>query len=78
MRAEQRLWRTGDGRLVVDGDPNAATLAYTPGDDIAPRDEDLATEAVAAASDDDAEGTAEPKSKAAKAPANKSRQADNK
>ncbi|GAB1823569.1 hypothetical protein [Herbidospora sp. RD11066] len=41
MKAEQRLWRTGDGGLVLDGDPAGESLAYTPGDDIAPRDESL-------------------------------------
>lgn len=39
MRTETRLWRTEDGRLVADGDPDAATLAYAAGDDIATGDE---------------------------------------
>lgn len=39
VRAEQRLWRTSDGRLVVEGDPDSATLAYVTGDDIAPADQ---------------------------------------
>lgn len=39
MRAKERLWRTGDGRLVRDGDPAAATLAYAVGDDVRPADE---------------------------------------
>ncbi len=39
MRADQRLWRTADGRLVADGDPDAATLAYAAGDEVAPADE---------------------------------------
>lgn len=39
MQADRRLWRTGDGRLVEDGDADAATLAYAAGDDIAPADE---------------------------------------
>lgn len=40
MKAEERLWRTGDGRLVADGDLDAAFLAYTAGDEIAPADQD--------------------------------------
>lgn len=39
MRAQERLWRTADGRLVADGDPDAATLGYAVGDDISPADE---------------------------------------
>lgn len=40
MRAQERLWRTKDGRsLVLDGDPDAATLAYAAGDEVAPADE---------------------------------------
>lgn len=39
MRAEQRLCRTADGRLVADGHPDAAFLAYLPGDDVAEKDE---------------------------------------
>ena len=65
--ADRRLWRTRDGeRLVADGDPDAATLAYAPGDEIAKAD----TDKVPA-------GKAEAKSKPA--PANKARaKADNK
>jgi hypothetical protein len=37
--ASERLWRTKDGGLVRDGDPDAATLAYAPGDEIAKDDE---------------------------------------
>lgn len=29
-----RIWRTNDGRHVPDGDPDAAFLAYTDGDDV--------------------------------------------
>jgi hypothetical protein len=29
-----RIWRTSDGRHVSDGDPDAAFLAYTDGDDV--------------------------------------------
>lgn len=40
MRAQERLWRTRDGQgLVLDGDPDAATLAYAAGDEIAAADE---------------------------------------
>lgn len=34
MRAESRIWRTVEGNHVLDGDPEAAFLAYTPGDDV--------------------------------------------
>jgi hypothetical protein len=41
VTADQRLWRTRDGEgLVLDGDPDAATLAYAPGDEIAQADVD--------------------------------------
>lgn len=30
----QRLWRTADGELVPDGHPDAAFLAYGPGDQV--------------------------------------------
>lgn len=39
MKAGERLWRTGDGGLVRDGDPAGATLAYAAGDDIAAADQ---------------------------------------
>lgn len=39
MRAEQRLFRTNDGRLVADGHQDAAFLAYLPGDDVDAKDE---------------------------------------
>lgn len=39
MKATERLWRTADGALVRDGDPDAATLAYAAGDEVAPADE---------------------------------------
>lgn len=38
MRAEQRICRTTDGRLVPEGDPDAAFLAYAVGDDISEAD----------------------------------------
>lgn len=38
--ASERLWRTKDGGLVRDGDPDAATLAYAAGDEIAKADAD--------------------------------------
>ena len=62
--ADQRLWRTRDGeRLVLDGDPDGAVLAYAPGDEIAKGDADKLPTAA----------------KAKPAPANKARaKADNK
>lgn len=39
MRADQRLFRTNDGRLVADGHQDAAFLAYLPGDDVDEKDE---------------------------------------
>lgn len=41
MRAPSRLWRTGDGRLVLDGDPAASVLAYGPGDEVTAADTQL-------------------------------------
>lgn len=42
MRADRRLWRTADGkRLVDDGDPAAAFLAYAAGDEVAEPDRRL-------------------------------------
>lgn len=38
MRAPSRLWRTADGRLVLDGDPAATVLAYGPGDEVTAAD----------------------------------------
>lgn len=40
MKAERRLWRTDDGRLVEDGDEAARILAYAAGDEIAEADRD--------------------------------------
>lgn len=35
MRAEQHIWKTGDGRHVLDGNhPDAAFLAYAAGDEV--------------------------------------------
>lgn len=39
--ASERLWRTGDGRLVRDGDVDAAFLAYPAGARIEAKDEHL-------------------------------------
>jgi len=39
MKAEQRWWRTAGGGLVPDGHPEAAALAYGPGDEIAQGDQ---------------------------------------
>lgn len=62
MIAEQRLWRTDDDRLVLDGHPDAAVLAYTPGDEISPADQDRVPGA-----------QTPPEPKAAPKPADKSR-----
>ncbi len=32
------VWKTKDGRLVLAEDPDAATLAYAPGDEVKPQD----------------------------------------
>lgn len=34
MKADDHIWRTEDGRLVRTGDPDAAFLAYAPGDEM--------------------------------------------
>lgn len=47
MKATQRLWRTKDARLVLDGHPDAASLAYAPGDDVLAPDRELAKRAAA-------------------------------
>jgi hypothetical protein len=39
MRADKRMWRTSDGRLVDDGDADAVSLAYAAGDEITERDQ---------------------------------------
>jgi hypothetical protein len=31
---DQRVWKTADGRLVADGDPEAAFLAHTVGEEV--------------------------------------------
>ncbi|MDH2429323.1 hypothetical protein [Sphaerisporangium sp. TRM90804] len=69
MRADQRLWRTNDDRLVAEGDPDAATLAYTVGDDIAPRDEGKLPRSEGPAGEEKA--ARRPANKAADKPANK-------
>jgi len=38
MPGGKRLWRTADGRLVEDGDPDAVMLAYGADDEL-PKDE---------------------------------------
>ena len=69
MKVTERLWRTADNRLVRDGDEAAQRLAYTPGDEVAPRDESL----VPGDEPEQAEEPAEPKlrAKAAVKPADK-------
>lgn len=39
VRADRRLWRTEDGRLVEDGDADGRTLAYPAGDEISAADQ---------------------------------------
>ena len=39
MHAEQRIWRTLDGTLVREGDPEAAYLAYGLDDEVENRDQ---------------------------------------
>lgn len=35
MRAETHIWKTGDGRHILDGNhPDAALLAYAAGDEV--------------------------------------------
>jgi hypothetical protein len=38
MMVTEHVWRTGDGRLVPAGDPDAAFLAYAPGTEISDRE----------------------------------------
>ena len=67
MRAGRRLWRTADGkRLVEDGDPAAAFLAYAAGDEVAEPDRRLVDAPAEpepeedAEPDDDGQGEDEP------------------
>jgi hypothetical protein len=67
MHATVRLWRAKDGQgLVLDGDPDAATLAYAAGDQVTRADEDK----VAALLSQDGD---EAETKQADRPADKSR-----
>lgn len=76
MNAEQRIWRTGDGELVEDGDARAAFLAYAPGDEVAASDE-AAVKRLGGDHDQDEDG--EDAAKARRPAANKSRRpAENK
>jgi hypothetical protein len=34
VKAETRIWKTNDGRHVLDGDRDAAVLAFAVGDDV--------------------------------------------
>lgn len=83
MKLGQRIWRTNDGRFVLDGDLDAAFLAYGSGDDVP---DDIAaqfaeTAAEAASSDSDSgEGDdskkadgGEAETKQGKPPANKAK-----
>jgi hypothetical protein len=65
--ATERLWRTADGQLVRDGDEAGQSLAYTPGDQIAPKDESL----VPGDDQADAKAADKPENKMAAPPANK-------
>lgn len=75
MEATERLWRTADGKLVRDGDEAGTQLAYTPGDQIEPRDESLVPDekkpAERPADKPDAKAAATPANKAAAKPDNK-------
>lgn len=72
MKAIQRVWRDGAGRLVPETDPGATFLVYAVGDDIP-------DEAVPPwllpdpVGDDEAKGTEPAPNKARKAPANKTK-----
>lgn len=75
MRAQMRLWRTRDGQgLVLDGDPDAATLAYAAGDEIAAADEGKVA-AILSDKDGEAEAKeqAKPADKASRPTADKAR-----
>lgn len=50
MRAEDRIFRSGDGSLVGVGDPAAAFLAYAPGDEVTAADQ-AAVKALSAPAD---------------------------
>jgi hypothetical protein len=43
--ASERLWRTGDGRLVRDGDQDGVSLAYAQGDEVTAKDAHLVPDA---------------------------------
>lgn len=66
------VWKTNDGRMVLAEDPDAAILAYAPGDEVQAKD----SEAVSALlkqdmSDKDDEGEPQPDVKQADKPADK-------
>lgn len=72
MKADKRLWRTNDDRLVLDGDAAAVTLAYAEGDELSAEDQKLVKR-----DDEEAEKAtpAPAPTKAAEKPADKSRKA---
>ena len=72
MQADRKLWRTTDNRLVEDGDPDAAILAYNEGDDLSPADA-AAMEGQKSAKTE-AKAAEQPANKAAERPANKGTQ----
>lgn len=66
-KADRRVYRTADGQLVGEGDPQAAFLAYPVGEDVADGDVD----AYRALVGDRAKAVAKPADKAARKPADK-------
>lgn len=74
MQATERLWRTGEGKLVRDGDEGATELAYTPGDEIASKDESLVPGTDEGDEKADRKAAEEPTNKQAPTEANKAAQ----
>ncbi|GGK32120.1 hypothetical protein GCM10010124_26100 [Pilimelia terevasa] len=73
MNAGRRIYRTAEGRHVVEGHPDAAFLAYGVADEVP---EEVLAELPAAAGDDtEAAGDAQDDAKQRPAPANKARRA---
>lgn len=55
MTTDERLWRTEDGGLVLDGDARAVTLAYGIDDEVSGADESAAAKALGKGADKQAE-----------------------
>lgn len=70
-KADRRVYRTADGQLVGEGDPQAAFLAYPVGEDVADDDADAYRALVAGGR---AKAAAKPTDKAAAKPADKAAQ----